>query len=107
TMQNSRGVRGEIAEVRVLCLRGERIGNYAVIAYSTTASAVFIPPTVVVGRVAHRERSERCDGWGLVPQVRYFAHSHALPHPALRATLPTKVGGIRRSARNDGAKWDR
>jgi len=55
-------------------------------------------PLALAGRVAHRERSEGCDGWGLVPQARYFAHSFAPPpHPALRATLPTKVGGTRKT----------
>ena len=54
----------------------------------------------LAGRVAHRKRSERCDGWGLVPQARYFAHYCAAPHPALRATLPTKVGGIRKRGRH-------
>jgi hypothetical protein len=58
-------------------------------------------PSHLWGGRAHRERRERCDGWG-VSSVR------ELPHPALRATLrasfarldPTEDGGgIRKSSR--------
>ncbi len=32
-----------------------------------------------VGRVAHRERSERCDGWGAASASEMSAHYRALP----------------------------
>src|SRR5450631_4015149 len=35
----------------------------------------------LVGRVAHRERSERCDGWGAACAKWLFAHCRALPPP--------------------------
>src|SRR5690242_18661937 len=89
-IQSSRASRGEIAEVWVFrqgkwmrtcceypCHHGakhNRIGG--------------LYPSHVWGRDerssllgrAHRERSERCDGWGLLRWVR------RQPHPALRAT---------------------
>jgi hypothetical protein len=56
---------------------------------------LFLVPPTFVGRVAHRERRERCDGWGC------FIRERSYPHPALRATLrasfarldPTEDGG--------------
>jgi len=37
-------------------------------------------PLVLVGRVAHREQSERCDGWGCF-RKQVFSHLYVLPPP--------------------------
>jgi hypothetical protein len=58
----------------------------------------------LVGRVAHRERSERCAGWGCFRKREPLQGIHHLPPPALRASLERallvstpQVGGIRKS----------
>ena len=40
----------------------------------------------LVGRVAHPEQSEGCDGWGLFPHRDISRIDMRCPHPALRAT---------------------
>jgi hypothetical protein len=60
-----------------------------------------------VGRVARREWSERGVGWRCFPRAGYLrmAIRYRAPHPALRATLPTKGEGQERAG-NDGAQTD-
>ena len=74
--QNSRAPRGENVEVCVCFIPPPRSGG--------------VETSEARSWVAHRERSERCDGWGAVSASEAFAHLRGLPHPALRATLPTK-----------------
>jgi len=92
TMQNSRGSRGEIAEV------------WAVLKFEVELALFLIPPTFVGSR-----RAKLALGWHIVSGANDVTGGGwcrrrdilriicAAPHPALRATLPTKVGGIRRS----------
>jgi hypothetical protein len=61
---------------------------------TSDGSPLLIPPTFV-GRVAHRERCERCDGWGLLPQARY-QRSWFGDYPPPGAS--PQVGGIRKRA---------
>jgi len=61
----------------------------------------------LVGRVAHPEQSEGCDGWGLFPHRDISRIDMRCPHPALRATLPTRVGGKRKNELRSAAhKWE-
>ena len=49
----------------------------------------------LVGRVAHRERSERCDGRGAASTKGFFAHCRALPPPGASRHPPHKGEGLR------------
>ena len=61
----------------------------------------------LVGRVAHPEQSEGCDGWGLFPHRDISRIDMRCPHPALRATLPTRVGGKRKNELRSAAHtWE-
>jgi hypothetical protein len=42
-----------------------------------TSEALFLIPPPLVGRVAHRERSEGCDGWGASGSGDVFASALA------------------------------
>jgi len=46
----------------------------------------------LVGRVAHREQSERCDGWGCF-RKQVFSHLYALPPPGASRHPPHKWEG--------------
>src|SRR5712664_2951575 len=60
-----------------------------------------IPP--LVGRVAHRERSERCDGWGIAHGSARTSHLLKQPptRPAFGRPPSPRGGGISKKAYAD------
>src|SRR5450631_1572367 len=64
------------------------------------------PPRVAVGRVAHRERSERCDGWGVLRRIQPPDHllRHPPPDRPSAGHPPHRFAGGGRSKRTDSGE---